>query len=272
MHKTLSFPSPDTMKIPTTRGLATNSTAPFLSRISKSASALKWVPQYQPCWVEFRVSLSNGSARCTNSSVHASSPAIQSDFNSNILHIPKAKLQLVGETVEKVIYSCRFFAILAVWGSLIGSFLCFIKGCTYVISSFQEYFTSQAKVILFLVEAIDIYLLGTVMLVFGMGLYELFISNLDKGKSMSREKSSPYRSNLLGMFTLKERPRWLEITSVSGLKTKIGHVIVMLLLIGLFDKSKRAVINSPFDLLCFSASLLLCSACLYLLSKLTDDN
>ncbi|KAG6389635.1 hypothetical protein SASPL_151107 [Salvia splendens] len=31
------------------------------------------------------------------------------------------------ENVEKVIYGCRFFAILAVWGSLIGSFLCFIK-------------------------------------------------------------------------------------------------------------------------------------------------
>lgn len=27
----------------------------------------------------------------------------------------------------QVIYSCRFFAILAVWGSLIGSFICFIK-------------------------------------------------------------------------------------------------------------------------------------------------
>ncbi|OIT37849.1 PREDICTED: uncharacterized protein LOC109240199 [Nicotiana attenuata] len=271
MHKTLSSQSSDTMKIPTTRGLATNSAAPFLSRISTSTSALKWVPQYQPCWVEFRVSLSNGSARCTNSSVHASSPAIQSDFDSNILHISKAKLQLVEETVEKVIYSCRFFAILAVWGSLIGSFLCFIKGCTYVISSFQEYFSTRAKVILFLVEAIDIYLLGTVMLVFGMGLYELFISNLDKSKSMSEERT-PYRSNLFGIFTLKERPKWLEIKTVSGLKTKVGHVIVMLLLIGLFEKSKKAVIHTPLDLLCFSASVLLCSGCLFLLSRLTDEN
>lgn len=49
---------------------------------------------------------------------------------------------------------------------------------------------------------IDIYLLGTVMLVFGMGLYELFISNLDKVKSMSGE-TAPNRSNLFGMFILK---------------------------------------------------------------------
>ncbi|KAK4338147.1 hypothetical protein RND71_042634 [Anisodus tanguticus] len=39
-----------------------------------------------------------------------------------------------------------------------------------------------------------------------MGLYELiFISNLDKGKSMSGERT-PYRSNLFGMFTLKQQP------------------------------------------------------------------
>ncbi|KAG6389636.1 hypothetical protein SASPL_151108 [Salvia splendens] len=140
-------------------------------------------------------------------------------------------------------------------------------GCVYVVSSFQDYLLDRGRVISSLVEATDVYLLGTVMLVFGMGLYELFISNLDKAKS-TPDGSSTYRSNLFGLFTLKERPRWLEIKTVNELKTKLGHVIVMLLLIGFFDKSKRAVIQSPLDLLCFSASVLLCSGCLFLLSKL----
>lgn len=52
------------------------------------------------------------------------------------------------------------------------------------------------------------------------------------------------------------------------LKTKLGHVIVMLLLIGLFDKSKKAAIHTPVDLLCFCVSVLLSSSCLFLLSKL----
>lgn len=69
-------------------------------------------------------------------------------------------------------------------------------------------------------------------------------------------------------FVLQERPRWLEIKSVNELKTKLGHVIVMLLLIGFFDKTKKAAILSPTDLLCFSASVLLSSGCLFLLSKL----
>ncbi|XP_042464324.1 uncharacterized protein LOC122047242 isoform X1 [Zingiber officinale] len=172
----------------------------------------------------------------------------------------------VEEKIEKVIYKCRFFAFLAVAGSLMGSIICFLKGCTCVIDSYREYFDSGAKVVLMLVEAIGkpiyVYLVGTVMLVFGMGLYEIFISNLDIAKMSS------HGSNLLGLFKLMERPRWLEIQSINELKTKLGHVIVMVLLVGMFEKSKKVTISSPTDLLCFAASILLSSGCLYLLSKL----
>ena len=40
------------------------------------------------------------------------------------------------------------------------------------------------------------------MLVFGTGLYELFISNLGSARSFS-ERSVLHRSNLFGLFTLK---------------------------------------------------------------------
>ncbi|XP_020112805.1 uncharacterized protein LOC109727213 [Ananas comosus] len=166
------------------------------------------------------------------------------------------------ERVEKVIYAGRFMTFLGVFGSLMGSILCFLKGCGYVINSFTEDFMSSGKLILMLVEAVDIYLIGTVMLVFGMGLYELFISNLDVAKT------SVQRSNLLGLFRLRERPNWLKIESVNELKTKVGHVIVTVLLVGLFEKSKKVTISTPLDLFCFAASILLSSGCLYLLSRL----
>ncbi|KAL9275533.1 hypothetical protein AKJ16_DCAP19892 [Drosera capensis] len=178
-----------------------------------------------------------------------------------------SKMIAAEETIERGIYMCRFLTLLGVWGSLFGSVLCFVKGCTVVADSFMEYALNRGKVMLLLVEATDTYLLGTVMLVFGMGLYELFVSNLDIAESAPKKKY-PQRSNLLGLFTLLERPKWLEIKSVNELKTKVGHVIVMLLLIGLLDKSKKAAIHTPVDLLCFSASILLSSGCLYLLSKL----
>ncbi|XP_016201294.1 uncharacterized protein LOC107642449 isoform X2 [Arachis ipaensis] len=143
------------------------------------------------------------------------------------------------------------------------------KGSTIVAESFSSYLIDRSKIIQMLIEAIDVYLLGTVMLVFGMGLYELFVSNLGSASSLPDQDPS-HRSNLFGLFVLKERPKWLEISTVNELKTKVGHVIVMLLLIGLFDKSKKAVIQTPLDLLCFCASVFLSSSCLFLLSKLNE--
>lgn len=55
---------------------------------------------------------------------------------------------------------------------------------------------------------------------------------------------------------------------MNELKTKLGHVIVMVLLIGLFENSKKVTIETTTDLLCFAASILLSSGCLFLLSKL----
>ncbi|KAL0406137.1 UNVERIFIED_CONTAM: hypothetical protein Slati_3927600 [Sesamum latifolium] len=105
-------------------------------------------------------------------------PAVASDVSSGLSHSPKQ------EQLEKIEVNIE-------------------KGCVYVVSTFREYFLDRGKVIASLVEATDVYLLGTVMLVFVMGLYKLFISNLDKGKSMSKGRST-YRSNLFGLFTLKE--------------------------------------------------------------------
>jgi uncharacterized membrane protein YqhA len=77
-------------------------------------------------------------------------------------------------------------------------------------------------------------------------------------------------SELSSHYNLQERPKWLEIKSVNELKTKLGRVIVMLLLIGLFENSKKVAIETTADLLCFAASIFLSSSCLFLLSKLNS--
>lgn len=215
---------------------------------------------------------SSSEASVSSSAVNPSSPYVASNsgFDSIVSHqeMP-GKLEGMEEGIEKVIYRCRFLAILGVFGSLVGSILCFIKGSTFVTESFLGYLVNRSKVIQMLIEALDLYLLGTVMLVFGMGLYELFVSNLDSASSLPDQKPSD-RSNLFGIFTLKERPKWLDIKTVNDLKTKVGHVIVMLLLIGLIDRSKKATIQTPVDLLCFCASVFLSSSSLFLLSKLNE--
>lgn len=192
-------------------------------------------------------------------------------------------LSYIEEKIERTIFDFRFLTLFGVVGSLLGAVLCFLKGCLFVAHSYREYIRAcfgggvhTSRVILYLVEAVDVYLMGTVMLIFGMGLYELFVSSLEVPGGMCRanldgSRSTVCGSNLFGLFRLRERPKWLEIRSLDELKTKLGHVIVMILLVGMFEKSKKVIVHTSMDFLCFSASILLSSGALYLLSILHNS-
>lgn len=176
-------------------------------------------------------------------------------------------------SIERTIFNFRFFALLAISGSLAGSLLCFLNGCVYIVESFKVYWTNCVKgvhtgqMVLRLVEAVDVYLAGTVMLIFGMGLYGLFISDLP-GNVPANQDRALANSSLFGMFTLKERPRWMRISSLDELKTKLGHVIVMILLVKMFERSKTVMITSGLDLLSYSMCIFLSSASLFVLHNL----
>jgi uncharacterized membrane protein YqhA len=164
-------------------------------------------------------------------------------------------------------------ALLAVGGSLAGSLLCFLNGCVYIGEAYKVYWSSCVKgihtgqMVLRLVEAIDVYLAGTVMLIFGMGLHGLFISNEPPDVPASVDRSLK-NSSLFGMFALKERPKWMKISSLDELKTKVGHVIVMILLVKMFERSKMVTISTGLDLLSYSVCIFLSSASLYILHNL----
>ncbi|XP_006658910.2 uncharacterized protein LOC102714663 [Oryza brachyantha] len=184
-----------------------------------------------------------------------------------------AKSTAVETTVERVIFDFRFLALLAVAGSLAGSLLCFLNGCVYIKEAYSVYWTGCLKgvhtgqMVLKVVEAIDVYLAGTVMLIFGMGLYGLFISNTSTDVPSESDRALQ-GSSLFGMFALKERPKWMKITSLDELKTKVGHVIVMILLVKMFERSKMVKITTGLDLLSYSVCIFLSSASLYILHNL----
>lgn len=154
-----------------------------------------------------------------------------------------------------------------------GSLLCFLNGCVYIKEAYSVYWNSCVKgvhtgqMVLKVVEAIDVYLAGTVMLIFGMGLYGLFISNAPTDAPSESDRALQ-GSSLFGMFALKERPKWMKITSLDELKTKVGHVIVMILLVKMFERSKMVKIATGLDLLSYSVCIFLSSASLYILHNL----
>ncbi|KAG6761058.1 hypothetical protein POTOM_034249 [Populus tomentosa] len=204
------------------------------------------------------------------------SKVISNEGNSAcMLYIIKSNsaLLFMSIIIKQAIFDFRFLALLAVVGSLAGSLLCFLNGCVYIIDAYKVYWTScvkgihTGKMVLRLVEAIDVYLAGTVMLIFGMGLYGLFICNAPPDAPASDDRALK-GSSLFGMFALKERPKWMKISSLDELKTKVGHVIVMILLVKMFERSKMVTIATGVDLLSYSVCIFLSSASLYILSNL----
>ncbi|KAL4561927.1 hypothetical protein LXL04_034111 [Taraxacum kok-saghyz] len=104
-----------------------------------------------------------------------------------------------------------------------------------------------------------------------VGLYGLFISNAPDTLSQTDDRALK-GSSLFGMFALRERPKWMKISSLDELKTKVGHVIVMILLVKMFEKSKMVTITTGLDLLSYSMCIFLSSASLYILHNLHKDD
>lgn len=169
--------------------------------------------------------------------------------------------------IERAIFNFRFLTLLAIGGSLAGSLLCFLKGCGYVFESFNVHRFATGQILLKLVEAVDVYLFGTVLLIFGMGVYGLFISNVATDTAACDDRALQ-NTSLFGLFLLKRRPKWMRIGSLDELKTKLGHVIVMILLVKMYEKSKVVVITSTVDLLGYAISIFMSSTSLYVLHRL----
>jgi len=84
------------------------------------------------------------------------------------------------------------------------------------------------------------------------------------------EASERLREALIAAIFLfiQERPKWMKITSLDELKTKVGHVIVMILLVKMFERSKMVKIATGLDLLSYAMCIFLSSASLYILHNL----
>ena len=60
--------------------------------------------------------------------------------------------------------------------------------------------------------------------------------------------------------------------SVSQAKSKLGHAVMMLLQVGVLDKFKSVPLVTGTDLACFAGTVLISSACIFVLSKLAVSN
>jgi uncharacterized membrane protein YqhA len=161
---------------------------------------------------------------------------------------------------ESGLWSSRFIVLLAVIFGLIGAITLFIvasfdvyETAKYVISTYinhahPEHF--HEEVVGGIIGAVDLYLIGVVMLLFSFGLYELFISDIDIAKEDEERES-----------------KILAIHSLDQLKDKISKVIVMVLVVSFFQKVGHTTYVGALDMLYFALSITAVAVGLYFLGK-----
>ena len=93
-------------------------------------------------------------------------------------------------------------------------------------------------------------LIGVVMIIFSFGLYELFISDIDAAKNEHGEEN-----------------QLLAVHSLDQLKDKISKVIVMVLVVGFFQKVGHTAFTGALELLYLALSITAVAVGLYFLSK-----
>lgn len=104
----------------------------------------------------------------------------------------------------------------------------------------------RAGAVTTIIKAVDEYLIGAILIVFSLGLYELFVSKLE-----AAERS-------------EAAPRLLLIRSLDELKDRIASLVLLVLAIEFFQRALQLRYQTALDLLYFATSVLLVSGALYL--------
>jgi uncharacterized membrane protein YqhA len=86
-------------------------------------------------------------------------------------------------------------------------------------------------------------------MIFSLGLYELFISEIDEAQASGQSS------------------KVLVINSLDDLKSKLAKVILMILVVTFFEVSLSMSFTGALDLLYFSMGILMVSLALYFGSK-----
>lgn len=166
---------------------------------------------------------------------------------------------MIQKLFEGALWRSRFVVVIAVIASMVASFAVFYMTTIdvwYTVVHMLQYADStldaaarkelRDDTVTHVVEVVDGYLLATVMLMFALGLYELFVSDIDEARG-SRTSS-----------------KILVIETLDDLKQRLAKVILMILIVKLFEHAVKMTIDSVLDLLYLGGAISLVGLALYL--------
>lgn len=171
-------------------------------------------------------------------------------------------LRLFERFFEKTLWSGRFVVVVAVIASMAAATAIFYMATVdvvYLVGHMLHYadpgLTADGRkaihdeTITHVVEVVDGYLLATFMLIFALGMYELFVSDIDEARGS------------------KTSSKILVIDSLDDLKARLAKVILMILIVTLFEEALKMHLDTTLDLLYLGGGIALVGLALYLTHK-----
>lgn len=168
-------------------------------------------------------------------------------------------MDFIEKVFEGLLWRSRYvvlFAVVASMAAAIAIFYMATVDVVYLVSHILHYADPSLtpdirkalhdETITHVVEVVDGYLLATVMLIFGLGMYELFISDIDEAKHSKASSAI------------------LVIESLDDLKQRLAKVIIMILIVTIFELALKLKIGDTLDLLYLAGAVALIGLALYL--------
>ncbi|MBI5938268.1 MAG: YqhA family protein [Betaproteobacteria bacterium] len=171
-------------------------------------------------------------------------------------------LRFFERLFEKALWNGRFVVVVAVVASMAAATAIFYMATVdvvYLVGHMLHYadpsLAADARkaihdeTITHVVEVVDGYLLATFMLIFALGMYELFVSDIDEARGS------------------KTSSKILVIESLDDLKARLAKVILMILIVTLFEEALKMNLTTTLDLLYLGGGIALVGVALYFTHK-----
>jgi uncharacterized membrane protein YqhA len=165
----------------------------------------------------------------------------------------------IERLLERLLWSSRLLVMIAVIAALLVAIGIFVfvsvdvvhlqgKIVQYVAAGLGETALAELRVRIVseVVEIVDGYLLAAVMIIFALGLYELFVSRIDL------VENSEFAQRLL------------LIHSLDDLKDRLAKVVVLILVVKFFQYALKLKYGTPLELLYLAVGIALIGGTLYL--------
>lgn len=175
----------------------------------------------------------------------------------------RARARSVVRVFERILWSSRLLALIPVVAALFVAIALFLFGSAEAFELLsaalggvtlggEEMRQARGALLAHVVGDLDIFLIAAFMLIFAMGLYELFVGKIDAAEG------SPVAGRLI------------VIRDLDDLKDRLGKLLILILAVLFLEHAMELSAATYFDLLLLGLGIAVTAAALFVVGKRRD--